>query len=132
MPLLALVADDDQPSVELVRYLLEIDGFEVISAADGGEALSLAAARRPDVIVLNLDLPVVDGCQVCDRLAADAELSAIPIVVVSVYEIGEFCPDREAAEFAGYVRKPVDFNQFTEAVRQLGLYWLMLNEVPPS
>jgi two-component system cell cycle response regulator DivK len=108
MPLLALVADDDPASIELLRYLLERDGFEVVSAADGAEALSLAAARRPHVIVLDLDLSVVNGCQVRDRLAADAELSAIPVVVVSTYEIGEFCPGRTAADFAGYVRKPLD------------------------
>ena len=108
MRLLALVADRDPPSVELVRYLLERDGFEVVSAADGAEALSLAAARRPDVIVLDLDLSVVNGCQVRDRLAADAELSAIPVVVVSMYEIADFYPERVAADFAGYVRKPLD------------------------
>jgi CheY-like chemotaxis protein len=71
MSLLALVADDHPPSVALVRYLLERAEFEVIDAQDGGEALSLAVTHRPDVIVLDLDLPVLDGCQFADRLAAD-------------------------------------------------------------
>jgi CheY-like chemotaxis protein len=117
MPLLALVADDDAPSVALARYLLELDGFEVISAADGDEALSLAGARRPDVILLDLDLPVIDGCHVRDRLAADPALSTIPLLVVSVYRISEFCPDHDENDFAGYVRKPLDPAVLTDQVR---------------
>lgn len=117
MSLLALVAEDHPASADLARYLLEFDGFEVVCAADGSEALSLAAARPPDVIVLDLDLPAVDGCQVRDRLAADLTLSKIPVVAVSVYEISEFCPDHKARDFAGYVRKPVEPSTFADQVR---------------
>jgi two-component system, cell cycle response regulator DivK len=113
---LALIADDHPPSVALVRYLLELADFEVIAAEDGGQALSLIAARRPDVIVLDLDLPVLDGCQVADRLACDAALCRIPVLVVSVYEINHFCPGHGAADFAGYVRKPLEPTTFAAEV----------------
>lgn len=116
MSLLALVVDDHLPSVALVRYLLEMAGFEVTDAQNGAAALSLAAIRPPDVIVLDLDLPVMDGCEFADRLAADAVLCRIPILVVSVYEISEFCPSRGAADFAGYARKPVDPTTFVTEV----------------
>jgi CheY-like chemotaxis protein len=114
---LALIADDHPPSVALARYLLERAGFEVVGAPDGAEALSLAAARRPNVIVLDLDLPVLNGCQVADRLAADTDLSRIPVLVVSVYEISDFCPNHSSADFAGYVRKPLEPTTFVAEVR---------------
>jgi CheY-like chemotaxis protein len=116
MSLLALVADDHPPSVALVRYLLELAEFEVIDAGDGAEAVSLAATRQPDVIILDLDLPVLDGCQFADRLAADPALCRIPLLVVSVWEISEFCPDHGAGDFAGYVRKPLEPTTFAAEV----------------
>jgi CheY-like chemotaxis protein len=114
---LALVADDHAPSLELARYLLENDGFEVAGAEDGAEALALAEARRPDVIVLDLELPVLDGCEVRDRLAADPALSRIPVVVMSVLEIEEACPGVGRADFASYIPKPVEPATFAESVR---------------
>jgi CheY-like chemotaxis protein len=117
MSLRALVAEDHLASAELARYLLEFDGFEVVCAADGLEALALATASQPDVVVVDLDLPIVDGCQVRDRLAADPALSKIPVVAVSVYEIGEFCPDHGPGDFAGYVRKPVEPSVFADQIR---------------
>jgi CheY-like chemotaxis protein len=117
MSLLALVADDDPPSVELACYLLESAGFEVLAAENGADAIALARARRPDVIVLDLELPLLDGCQVRDRLAADQALAAIPLVVMSVYEIGDTCPDHDPGDFGGYIRKPVEPVTFAEQVR---------------
>jgi CheY-like chemotaxis protein len=117
MSLLALVADDDPPSLELARYLLANGGFEVVCAPDGGEALSMAAAHRPDVIVLDLELPVLDGCQVRQRLAADPATSGIPVVVVSVLAIEEACHGHGPADFAGYIAKPVEPTTFASQVR---------------
>jgi two-component system, cell cycle response regulator DivK len=117
VPIRALVAEDHLASAELARYLLEFDGFEVVCAADGQEALALATSKPPDVVVIDLDLPIVDGCEVRDRLAADPALSKIPVVAVSVYEIGEFCPDHGPQDFAGYMRKPVEPTTFAEQVR---------------
>jgi CheY-like chemotaxis protein len=118
MSLLALVADDDPPSVELACYLLESAGFDVVAAENGADALALARARRPDVIVLDLELPLLDGYEVRDRLAADHALAAIPLIVMSVYEIGDTRPDRHPSDFGGYIRKPVEPVTFAEQVRE--------------
>jgi two-component system, cell cycle response regulator DivK len=117
MSLLALVVDDDPASLELARYLLHYAGFEVICAQDGGAALLLAAEYRPGVIVLDLDLPVLDGGQVRDRLAADPSLTEIPVVAMSVQEISEFSPRHRAGDFAGYVRKPLEPETFIDEIR---------------
>jgi CheY-like chemotaxis protein len=117
VPPLALVVDDHPPSVELARYLLELDGFEVVCAGAGDEALSLASKRRPDVIVLDLDMPVVDGFEVHHHMAADPALSGVPVVVVTVLTIDEACTGHEPVDFAAYILKPVDPATFAAQVR---------------
>ncbi len=113
---LALVADAHPASLELARYLLELGGFEVLCAKDGREAMSLAVARHPDVVVLELDLAVIDGCEVRDRLAADPTLAGIPVVAMTVYEISDYCPRHTRADFTAYVRKPLEPATFADQV----------------
>ena len=94
-------------------------------------ALQIMSERTPDVIVLDLGLPDMDGVEVLRRIRRDDRLRKLPVViltssseesdVVASYDLGA----------NSYVRKPVDFAEFCSAVRDLGLYWLMLNEPPP-
>lgn len=114
---IALVVDDHPASLEVARYLLSHEGFAVESATDGATALSLVRTHSPDVVVLDLDIPVIDGCELRDRMATDPLLASIPIVVVSVHEISEFCPDHVRDDFAGYIRKPLDPETFAQTVR---------------
>jgi len=115
---------------------------EVVVAHDGVEALDYlfgtgAHAGRdtnllPQVVLLDLKLPKVDGLNVLRQLRADKRTKLLPVVILtsSVEE-----QDRIQGYDLGansYVRKPVDFNHFIEAVRQLGLYWLILNQPPPA
>src|SRR6266705_3289934 len=110
---------------------------EVIVAHDGTEALDYLFASEnprplPQVVLLDLKLPKVDGLEVLQRIRSDPRTKRLPVVVltssneekdlVTCYDLGA----------NSYIRKPVDFNQFTEAVRELGLYWLVLNEPPPA
>jgi CheY-like chemotaxis protein len=114
---------------------------QVIVARDGVEALEYlfgtgAYAGRdpgvlPAIILLDLKLPKVDGLEVLRQLRADPRTRLAPVVILTSSSEE---PDRIAGYSLGansYIRKPVDFAQFVDAVRQLGLYWLVLNEPPP-
>ena len=78
-----LVVDDEPDAVELVEFNLKSAGYEVVSAADGSEALKKARAHSPDMIVLDLMLPEVDGLEVCKILRRDPATSAIPIIMLT-------------------------------------------------
>lgn len=109
------------------------DGAEALDYLFGtGSYAGRDTSVMPQVVLLDLKLPRVDGLEVLRRLRADPRTQLLPVVVLtsSSEEQDLVASYRLAAN--SYVRKPVDFNQFTEAVRQLGLYWLVLNEPPPS
>lgn len=115
---------------------------KIVVVRDGVEALEYlfctgAYADRdplelPQVTLLDLKLPKVDGLEVLRRIRSDARTKMLPVVILTSSKEEQ---DRVNAYSSGansYVRKPVDFNQFVEAIGQLGLYWLVLNEPPPS
>jgi len=115
---------------------------EVVVARDGVEALEYLLGNEtqagsnlnplPQVVLLDLKLPKLDGLEVLRRLRADERTKLLPVVILTSSNEEQ---DRISGYSLGansYVRKPVDFNQFMEAARQLGLYWLVLNEPPPS
>ena len=113
----------------------------IVIARDGVEALDYlfgtgAHAGRdtrdvPQIVLLDLKLPRIDGLEVLRRVRADERTRLLPVVILTSSDEDR---DRLKGYELGansYVRKPVDFNQFAEAVRQLGLYWLLLNQPPP-
>jgi two-component system response regulator len=113
---------------------------DVIVARDGVEALDYLfgtgayegrdVADKPHLILLDLKLPRLDGMDVLKRIRADERVSLIPIVVLTSSREQEDLIRSYALGANSYIRKPVDFNQFVNAVQQLGLYWLVLNESP--
>jgi CheY-like chemotaxis protein len=115
---------------------------EVVVAHDGVEALDLlfgtrASAGRdtglmPTVILLDLKLPKIDGLEVLRHLRADERTKFTPVVVLTSSREEQDLINSYSFGCNSYIRKPVDFVQFVEAVRQLGLYWLVLNEPPPT
>lgn len=139
-----LLVEDNPDDQALTLRALEKNKItnKVVVAGDGVEALEYLfgtgrfagrdLTQPPELILLDLKLPKVDGLEVLRRLRADERTRLLPVVILtSSNEEG----DRMRGYGLGansYVRKPVDFTQFTQAVQQLGLYWLLLNEAPPS
>jgi CheY-like chemotaxis protein len=122
----ALLVEDNENNRYLLTLLLEAAGVSVSVAADGNEALQLLRTERPDCVLLDIQMPAMDGYELATRLKADAELATIPIIGVSSFAMPG---DREKAfrvGFAGYIEKPVDPEKFAETV--LGILGRTRNE----
>ncbi len=138
-----LLVEDNPDDEALTLRALQKNNIrnKVVVAHDGAEALDFlfctgAYANRnpkdmPQVVLLDLKLPKVDGLEVLRRIRADARTSLLPVVILTSSKEEQDIMESYKNGANSYVRKPVDFNQFLEAARQLGLYWLVLNEAPP-
>ena len=137
-----LLVEDDPNDVELTLHALKqhnlANRIEVVR--DGAEALEFlfgggAYAQRdvengPKVVLLDLKLPKVDGMEVLQRVKADPRTQAIPVVVLTSSREERDVVESYKLGANSYIVKPVDFEQFVETMRQLGLYWLLLNQPP--
>ena len=113
---------------------------DIIIARDGAEALEYIFAKgkyegrdildRPQVILLDLNLPKIGGLEVLRQIRKDPRTALYPVVILTSSTEEKDLVESYRLGANSYIRKPVDFLQFTEAVRQLGLYWLVLNEIP--
>jgi two-component system response regulator len=141
--IILLVEDNPDDEALSIRALKKSNiRNEVVVARDGAEALDFlfgtgAHAGRdmslwPQVILLDLKLPRVDGLEVLRRIRADERTQLLPVVILTSSKEERDLIEGYKLGANSYVRKPVDFSQFAEAVRQLGLYWFVLNEMPPS
>ena len=138
-----LLVEDNPDDVELTLRSLKQHNIrnEIIVARDGVEALDylfgtgIHAGRdmkiMPAVILLDLKLPKIDGLEVLQRLRADERTKLLPVVIVTSSREDRDMINGYKLGANSYVCKPVDFIQFSEAIRQLGLYWLLINEPPP-
>ena len=137
-----LLVEDNPDDVKLTMRALEKSKItnKVDVVSDGVEALDYLFGTgkfqgrdisvKPQLVLLDLKMPKMDGIEVLKRIRADERTKTQPVVILTTSS-----EDRDRIESYklganSYVRKPVDFNQFAEAVRQLGLYWLVLNEAP--
>jgi two-component system, response regulator len=136
-----LMVEDDADDLELTQLALREAKVAnpLVVARDGVEALDLlfrdagsGGGLRPVVVLLDLKLPRVDGLQVLERIRGDARTRDLPVVVLTSSDEEEDRHRSYALHVNSYVRKPVDFDRFQSAVRQLGLYWTVLNEPPPA
>jgi two-component system response regulator len=139
-----LLVEDNPNDVKLALYAFQKQQLlnRVHVVRDGAEALEfLFATDRyadrqgldgPRLILLDLKLPLVDGTEVLRRVKADPRTRAIPVVVLTSSREERDIVESYKLGVNSYIVKPVDFDQFTEAVRQLGFYWLLLNQSPPA
>jgi two-component system response regulator len=136
-----LLVEDNPKDVELTLHALKKNNLanRVHVARDGQEALDLffgpAAANghvpKPKLVLLDLKLPKVHGLEVLRRLKGDPRTKALPVVVLTSSTVEKDMVESYNLGVNSYLRKPVDFNEFVAAAKTLGLYWLLLNKMPP-
>lgn len=138
-----LLVEDHPDDLELTRRALAQQdvGNEIVIARDGVEALDYLLGRgawkdrntrrQPQVVLLDLKLPRMDGIEVLRAMRADPRTRLVPVIVLTSSREERDLVDSYGNGANSYVRKPVDFDEFREAVRSLGMYWLLLNEPPP-
>jgi two-component system response regulator len=138
-----LVEDNPDDELLTLRALRKNNVFnKVVVARDGVEALDYLfgtgeyAGRdtsvMPQLILLDLKLPKIDGLEVLRRLRADERTRLLPVVILTSSREQQDMLDGYGLGANSYVRKPVNFEQFVQAIEQLKLYWLILNEAPPA
>ena len=134
-----LVEDNPDDEALTLRAFKKSDiRNEVVVMRDGAEALAYLfpgngdTVPRPALILLDLNLPKVGGLEVLRRMRADERTQMIPVVVLTSSKLDEDILDSYRNGANAYVRKPVKFSEFTEAVKALGVFWLLLNEPVPD
>jgi two-component system cell cycle response regulator DivK len=113
-----LIVEDTEDNRRIIRDLLTSAGYELIEAVDGEEGVALAAQHRPDLILMDIQLPVVDGYEATRRIKARPDLAKIPIVAVTSYALAGDEAKAKAAGCDGYVAKPFSPRQLLAKVRE--------------
>jgi CheY-like chemotaxis protein len=138
-----LLVEDNPDDVDLTLHALKKNNIknEIVVAYDGAEALDYLFGTgkylgrdlsiMPTIILLDIKLPKVDGLEVLRKIRANELTKFLPVVILTSSKEEQDILKGYSLGVNSYVRKPVDFNQFAEAVSHLGLYWLLLNEVLP-
>jgi two-component system response regulator len=140
--MILLVEDNPDDEVLTLHALRKNNiGNKIYVARDGAEALDFLFCQNqyadrdprelPQLILLDIKLPKIDGLEVLRRIRDDERTSLLPVVILTSSKEQQDLVEAYRNRANSYMRKPVDFNQFAESVRQLGLYWLVLNQVPP-
>lgn len=134
-----LLVEDNEDDVRLTRRALKKANIanDLAVVGDGLAALaylraSAAQGRLPAIVLLDLKLPRLDGLGVLRELRTDPQLRCQPVIVLTTSQEQQDIIQSYELGANSYVRKPVDFEQFASAIQQLGLYWLVLNELPPA
>jgi two-component system response regulator len=139
-----LLVEDNPSDIDLTKRALSKGHIlnELVVAEDGQEALDYLfgsgmyadrdSARAPTLILLDLKLPKVDGLEVLRRIRGDSRTKRLPVVILTSSKEEQDIATSYDLGANSYIRKPVDFLQFAEAIENLGLYWLVLNEPPPE
>lgn len=130
-----LLVEDNADDIALTQRAFARNNIEneLVVARDGAEALQMLMENRlaPSVVLLDLKLPKVGGLEVLERMRSDERTKLIPVVVLTSSREEEDVVDGYRLGANSYIRKPVEFAPFVDAVRQVGLYWLLLNEPVP-
>jgi len=118
-PLTVLLVEDTEDNRFMMRRLLEMSGYRVIEAMNGEEAVKLAKRESPQLILMDLSLPVIDGLAATRLIRKLPEFEATPIIAVSAHDTSDFQSEAIDAGCNSYVTKPIDFNELEELIGQL-------------
>ena len=114
-----MVVEDFEDNRFMMRRLLEMSGYRVVEATNGEEAIEVALRELPEIILMDLSLPRVDGLAATRRMRQHSELRSIPIVAVSAHDTTDFHAEALAAGCNDYVTKPIDFDQLDALLKGL-------------
>jgi len=114
-----LVVEDSDDTRYFMRLALEDFGYLVIEAENGAQAVALAEKQRPDIILMDLSLPIMDGLAATERIRASESLAGVPIIAVTAHQESDFRADAKAAGFDAYITKPVDIDFLSDLIQGL-------------
>ena len=114
-----LIVEDDELNRDSLRRLLRLRGYEIVLAVDGAEALTVAVAERPDVILMDMRLPGIDGWEATRRLKADPETRAIPVIALTAHAMASDRADALAAGCDDHDTKPIDLDRLLSEIEAL-------------
>ena len=114
-----LIVEDNERNLKLVRDILQYNGYETIEARNAADGVALAAERRPDLILMDIELPDVDGVTALSRLRADPRTASIGVVALTAFAMIDDRRHLLAAGFDGYLEKPIDVRAFPGQVSAL-------------
>lgn len=114
-----MVVEDFEDNRFMMRRLLEMSGYRVVEAVNGQQAIDVAQQEQPDLILMDLSLPLLDGLTATRRIRELAEMRKVPIIAVSAHDTADFHADALAAGCNEYVTKPIDFEQLERLLERL-------------
>ena len=114
-----LIVEDSDDARYFMRLALENHGYLIVEAENGARAVELAESERPDIILMDLSLPVMDGIEATEKIRASKKLDGVPIIAVTAHQETDFRTGAKAAGFDAYVTKPVDIDFLGELIQGL-------------
>jgi two-component system cell cycle response regulator DivK len=116
---LVLIVEDNEKNMKLARDVLQFHGFATVEATNGEDGVTLARERRPALILMDIQLPGIDGVTALQRIREDAETSRIPVVALTASVMKEDRERFDKAGFDGFITKPIDVMKFPDQVREI-------------
>lgn len=118
-PATILVVEDSKDTRNVLRFSLTRSGYKVLTAVNGREAVSVALGERPDLILMDLNMPLMDGLAATQQIRAHEELSGVPILAVTAFDTYGMKEAAEEAGCDGYIKKPIDLNRLDTILRRI-------------
>jgi two-component system cell cycle response regulator DivK len=114
-----LLVEDTEDNRQMMRRLLEMSGYRVVEATNGKEAVEVASRERPQMILMDLSLPLIDGLAATRRIRILPGLNKVPIVAVSAHDTADFHSEALAAGCDAYITKPIDYTELEDIIQRL-------------